>query len=144
MEKWRAAKSSSVSFFRNPLILIPILSQCPSSLGVRESISVAIPFDLLRKKRSIDAKDKCTHGNQEGGSYHLFVIVCLPSLFLPFVVRLYCRWKNRSDEEAKKMQKNRIDGKVILVARAGFEMSVSVSGSPVRLVRPWRSINLFA
>jgi hypothetical protein len=29
--------------------------------------------------------------------------------------------RKKSDEEAKKKQKNRIDGKVILVAMAGFE-----------------------
>jgi hypothetical protein len=32
--------------------------------------------------------------------------------------------KNKSDEEAKKKQKNRIDGKVMLVAMSAFENPV--------------------
>jgi hypothetical protein len=38
---------------------IPIPTICPSSPDVREPIFAVISFDLLRKKRSNDAKGKC-------------------------------------------------------------------------------------
>jgi hypothetical protein len=48
-------------------IVITILnpSSCPSSSGVRELISVAIPYDLLGKKRSIDGNVR--HGKTKDG-----------------------------------------------------------------------------
>jgi hypothetical protein len=78
-----------------------------------------------------------SHGKQEmnrilrRGSHRLFAFVGLSSWSSSFSVRYQCRWKNKSDEEAKKKQKKGIDGKVILVAMSGFEIPV---GSGNRLV----------
>jgi hypothetical protein len=38
--------------FVMPLVPIPNLTTCPSSPAIRESIFVAISFDLLRKRRA--------------------------------------------------------------------------------------------
>jgi hypothetical protein len=40
----------------------------------------------------------------EGESYHVFVIRGRSIEGEPFVVRIHCRWKEKSDEEIKKRQ----------------------------------------
>jgi hypothetical protein len=48
--------------FRNRLSPIPNPSPCVSSPTVKESISIAIPFDLPRKKGAMKQKANFSHG----------------------------------------------------------------------------------
>jgi hypothetical protein len=48
--------------FRNPLRPIPYLTASLYSPAARELISVAIPFDHLRKKRALMQKANVSHG----------------------------------------------------------------------------------
>jgi hypothetical protein len=51
--QWSAPKKRRgiSNVFRNPLRPIPNLTTCPSRPGARDPMSVAISFDLLRKRR---------------------------------------------------------------------------------------------
>jgi hypothetical protein len=70
-EKKKKKRIARVSpFFRNFLRPIPNPSPCTSRSGDRESISVAIPIDLPRKKRAMKRNVNVSHGK----SYPVFVV----------------------------------------------------------------------
>jgi hypothetical protein len=65
MEKVRAPNKDCKGIthvFHNRLRPISNLSSCASSPCVREPISIAIPFGLLRKKRAMMQKANVSHG----------------------------------------------------------------------------------
>jgi hypothetical protein len=61
MEKVGAPKKK-LPVFRNPLFPIPNSSPNASCLGARKPITIAIPFDLPRKKGAVMQKENVSYG----------------------------------------------------------------------------------
>jgi hypothetical protein len=59
-------KRKGFPFFRNPVVPIPNPSICPSSPAARKPTSVAIPFDLLRKKEAMMQKVPLVMASEDG------------------------------------------------------------------------------
>jgi hypothetical protein len=131
LEKWvHLKKLRFPHVFRIPLHPIPNPSPCP---GTREPISVAIPFDLLRKKRAIRQKANDSNGKTKMDKRaRRRELPCACRLILliegeSFVVQSQCRWKEKKWWRSKEQARKGINVKSgTFVARSGvWESSVT-------------------
>jgi hypothetical protein len=128
--------------FCNPLRPIPNLTTCSSSPAVREPISVVIPSDLLRKKDNWCKRLMLVIVWQrwarwrERDSYPAFIVWGRNIECKTFVMRCQCRWKEKSDEEAKKEQGKALTEKWIFVAKSGVENKIFLA-NPCSCHRLW-------
>jgi hypothetical protein len=65
----RTPKKKLQWYFRHPMRPIPNLTTCPTSPAAREPISVAIPFDLLRKRGAVMQMANVGHGEKRRSSW---------------------------------------------------------------------------
>jgi hypothetical protein len=100
--------------FRKPLCPIPNVITCPSSLGVRESISVANPFDHLREKGAMMQKVNVGHRKtkdwQDGEKERVTLRSSFRTLYRNRVVRSAVVMSMERKKVIKKQRKSK-DGK---------------------------------
>jgi hypothetical protein len=132
MEKWVPRKGFPL-VFRNPLRPIPNLTKCPLCPNARKPISIAISFDLLRKKVAIVQKVNVSHGKTKMDKTvrgrELPCVRHWRSLYKGrFVVCAVPMSMKKRDEEAKKMQRNGLTEKVNLCRYSGVWNPVGGGG----------------
>jgi hypothetical protein len=80
-----------------------------------KTMSVIIPFDLLRKRWALMREALLVMARQrwtrwwEGESYPAFVVQCRWIEGESFMVWWQCRWREKSDEEAKKRRTEKVN-----------------------------------
>jgi hypothetical protein len=139
MEKWGHLKKNGEGF---PLFFVIH----PSGPGDRETISVVIPFDLLRKKRALIQKANVGQGRQRWTRWWKGEVTQRSSLKI-VVSRLNRSWCGVSVDGKKKkvMKKQRrskdkkIMKKLSFVAKPEFQILWGWTGAPCPNLSLWRT-----